>query len=85
MSEIEVKWQASDGYIGGQRPQSTTIDPSEFLGLERKEAEKLLHEIIDEDFSQKVCVEYSDFNRTINEIMEAAKKLQEELEAEAND
>lgn len=78
MSKIEVKWQASDGYVGGQRPQYTTVEISDFVGLDRDEAQKLFEEIVDDDFRQKVCVDYADYDGSLQEIMEEAKKLEAE-------
>lgn len=75
MSNIEVKWQASDGYVSGRRPQTTMVDASDFVGLDRIEAEKLFDKIMMDDFLQKVTCDLDDYDASLQEIMDAAAKL----------
>jgi hypothetical protein len=77
MTNIEVKWQAADGYVGGRRPQVTTIDASDFVGLDRVEAEKLFDEIMEDSFRQRVCWDCDNYDTSLQEIMDAAAKLGE--------
>lgn len=80
---IYVKWQAEDGYVGGSRPQETCVEVSDFIGLDRDEAEKLLNEILQEAFLQTVHWLCDDYDASVAQIMEAAAaELQSELEDE---
>lgn len=78
MTSIKVKWQAADGYVSGRRPQETVIDASDFVGLDRAEAEKLFDEIMNDDFRQKVTCDLDDYDASLQELMDAAAKLAEE-------
>lgn len=52
---MKIKWQVEDGYVGKSRPQKTEIDDSELADCETwSEAEKLISDAIQEDFSQKI-------------------------------
>jgi hypothetical protein len=73
MSKVKVRWQAADGYVGGARPQTTTIEASDFEGLSRIEAEELFDELMDDAFREKVTLECDDYEASLNEIMAAAK------------
>lgn len=81
MSSIKVQWQAADGYVGGSRLQVTKIDASDFIGLDRVEAEKLFDEIMEESFREKVCWDCDNYEASLQEIMDAAKKLETEEDA----
>lgn len=80
MTQIKVKWSASDGYVGKDRPQTTTIDASEFEGLSRKEAEELFEELMEDDFRNKVSWDCDDYDGAINEIMASASQGKESTE-----
>ena len=77
VTKITVKWQAADGYVGGQRPQVTIIEASDFVGRSREEAEEIFDEIMEDAFRQKVCWECDDYEGVLKEIMDAAAKLGE--------
>jgi hypothetical protein len=72
MTKIKVHWQASDGYVGKDRPQVATIDASEFEGLSRREAEELFDELMEDAFRNKVSWDCDDYDGAIDEIMAAA-------------
>lgn len=58
---IEFKWQASDGYIGGHRPQLCRIDLDELAECEtEKEVEDLVEVAVRDDFEQKVSPSWND-------------------------
>ncbi len=82
MTKIKVRWQASDGYIGKDRPQVTTIEASDFEGLERREAEALFEELMEDDFRNKVSWDCDDYDGAIDEIMEAAATATQDSEVE---
>jgi hypothetical protein len=73
---IKVEWEIEDGYAGGVRPQTTMVDPSDFIGLTRKEAEATLSEIMQEAFLQRVGWECKDFDASLAEIRAAAAELE---------
>lgn len=70
---IEVKWYVDDGYISDDRPQTASIDPSYFEGLDREAAEEALDEIIQDYFTQNVSWYCKNRDEIINAIMTAAK------------
>jgi len=56
MSTIKVRWQASDGYAGGARPQTFTLDLDEMAENCETEDEALyyLEREVQDDFENKV-------------------------------
>jgi hypothetical protein len=75
MSNVTVEWHISDGYVGGSRPQTARVEVSDFVGLTRVEAERLLNEIMQEHLLEKVTWECKDYDASLQEIMDAAAKL----------
>lgn len=75
---IKVEWEVTDGYVSGGRPQTAKIDPSDFIGLTRKEAEVTLRDIMQEEFLQRVGWECKDFDASLAEIRAAAAELEAE-------
>lgn len=69
--KIKVKWQASDGYVGGSRPQSFKVDPEDYKGMTASEIRDAIYEVAQEDFEQKVSWELDDQQGVILEIMKA--------------
>lgn len=52
---MEINWQAEDGYAGGSRPQSTSVDDEDILECETvEEAVKMIRECVQEDFENRV-------------------------------
>jgi len=52
---MKVTWEVYDGYIGGQRPQQTTIDDDELSECEtEEEREQLIHDCIQDDFDNTI-------------------------------
>lgn len=70
---IKVKWYASDGYVGKDRPQFFQLDPSEFVGMDRAQIAENLAGYLNDDFQTKVAAELADEDAAIDEIMAAAK------------
>ncbi len=69
-SEIEVRYQVEDGYVGKSRPQRFEIELNEFQHCEtHTEYEMCLDELIQEEFNQ--CISWGCENYT--DIIEAAK------------
>jgi hypothetical protein len=76
-TRIKVKWQADDGYVGKDRPQVTTIDPADFVGLDAIQAEKLFTELMEDAFRERVTWECDDPEGTLAEIIAAAAELKD--------
>lgn len=56
---LEITWQASDGYVGGRRPQKLRIEHYEIFGCESADAAMvMIDEAIEADFRDKVNPEY---------------------------
>ena len=76
MSDIEIEWEASDGYVGGKRPQHLTVSIDEFENCSTQtEVESLLDEIIHEDFREKVIWEVGDYEGIVSQILEALPRI----------
>lgn len=77
--KIKVRWEASDGYVGGSRPQSFSMDIEEMA--ENCETEEQAREYLDievrADFDNKVS--YSCNNE--EEVIEAWRKKRSETES----
>jgi t-SNARE complex subunit (syntaxin) len=79
MREIEVRWQAEDGYCGGGRPQTTVIDIEDFSSdMTDEEVMDVIYERVEEDFRQTVSPGVDDIDSAVIEIRAA-------LEAKKND
>jgi hypothetical protein len=70
---IKVRWYASDGYVGKDRPQFFSLDPTEFVGMDRAQVAENLAGYLSDDFQNKVVAELADEEASIDEIMAAAK------------
>lgn len=75
MSKVKVRWQASDGYVGGSRPQVAIIDVSDYVGLSRFEAENMFDSDMEAAFRDQVQWDCDDYEASLSEIIEAAAKL----------
>ncbi len=50
-----VRWEVADGYAGGSRPHTTTIDDDELEECEtEEERQDLINDYIQNDFDQKI-------------------------------
>lgn len=50
-----VRWQVSDGYVSGDRPQTTNIPDEELEECETEEERKeLINDYIQNDFEQRI-------------------------------
>lgn len=73
MSKIEVSWESWDGYIGRSRPQTTTIDLSEFDDdMDVTDIEGVIEEAVDDDFRQKIVpsLEPDELSRCTDAVLE---------------
>ncbi len=69
---IMVLWEAADGYVGGRRPQRTSIPISELEGCETDdEIERAIEEHVQEDFVQNVVPEIDDIAEVIQAVRDA--------------
>lgn len=60
-NHIEVRWQVSDGYVSGSRPQRTRIRRDEIeAALDEAEVIQIVEESIRNDFEQKVVPDYDE-------------------------
>jgi len=65
--KIEVKWKVVDGYIGKNRPQTTTFETNDYYDgddwnmLSENEKKALINEIVQQDFDNKISYEINDF------------------------
>lgn len=60
-NKIYVRWEASDGYLGGARPQSTGINPNHFDPDDTDEAiGDAIRDAVDDDFRQTVTLSLND-------------------------
>lgn len=58
-NKIKFTYQASDGYVGGSRPQTCSVMEDEILECECVEdAVQLVEDAIQDDFLQKVSADY---------------------------
>lgn len=83
--KIKVEWEIEDGYAGPSRTQVARIDPTGFVGMNRKEAVRELNECMEEEFRERVHWECKDYEASLTEIMQAAAKIQAEEEAEGDE
>jgi hypothetical protein len=53
--KFQVRYEVEDGYMGGARPQSFYISPSEIeVGMTDEQLESALYDLAHEDMLQKV-------------------------------
>lgn len=69
-----VSWQADDGYISSDRPQSVEVDLTDLVGCTEQEIRDVIEDYIMEDFTQKVSPDFD-----IEEILEVAMPAVEEM------
>lgn len=78
MSNSEVfviHWQASDGYVGKDRPQRCKVHLSEFDGRESlEEIKEMLEEVLQCDFEQKVHCDADNLDEVAEQIKAALDK-----------
>lgn len=69
---IKVRWEADDGYCGGSRPQSFTLDLEDLGGGDERAARDALYEILDDELRERVTW----IIKNEDEIMEAWRSAQ---------
>lgn len=72
--KIKLTYQIDDGYRGGARPQTTTIDTDDFEGMSEAEIDNALCEILQEDMLQRVswsCPRYAEHVAKLVELANA--------------
>lgn len=78
--EFEITWEIEDGYCGGSRPQHLKIDLDNFdQDTSLQDIERILEDLIQEDFTQTVSWFSGDYKDAAQEIFNA---LQAENPAE---
>lgn len=56
MNNITIKWQASDGYVGGDRPQYTELFMDDFIDCDNVDSIiEMIGDAVNQDFREKVC------------------------------
>lgn len=72
---IEVKWEVSDGYIGGDRPQYSSIYLDDISpDSTDEEIVQYIYESVQEDFEQKCHPEVRNMDDVIEQIRAHFKK-----------
>ena len=78
--EVQFTWSASDGYVGGDRPQYSTIDDSEIEDCEsEEEVRELIETVVREDFEQRVGPEWRDEQE--QKVIERWKQIKSDASA----
>ena len=70
---IKVRWQVEDGYAGGARPQSTTLNLEDFEGCSDEQIVEMIEQCIQDDFEQSIS-----WGADIPKAVAAIKKALEE-------
>lgn len=71
---LTLEWEAADGYVSGRRPQKTKLDVEDFEGYgSREEVERLVWEVLQEDFLGKVTAEPRNLDEVVDAIWERIK------------
>lgn len=58
--KIKIRWEVEDGYAGGSRPHTTTIDIERDFGMDEwremseQEKEEVIHDYVQADFEQQI-------------------------------
>lgn len=56
---IEVTWEAEDGYHGGRRPHTFTIQDDDIEGLTEQEVKEYIEEMVQQQFNENVSWTYT--------------------------
>ena len=77
--KITVTWYADDGYITGDRPKRTIIDPDDFEDCDTEDdVNEMLSQQIQEDFEQKVSWCTDNLEKHVAEIWTRVQKARAE-------
>lgn len=57
MAKVTIRYEVSDGYAGKARPQTFSVDASEFAGQTEAEVIETLSALIGEDYAQRITWE----------------------------
>lgn len=79
MDEIEITWEASDGYVCGSRPHTFSVDPESYRGLTKDQIEEELSNEVQSDFENHVSWT-CDVSEYADEILKALESNPEEGE-----
>ena len=69
---IDFSWEVEDGYAGASRPQSTSVEESDFEDMEADEIKVQIREQIDDEFNSSISW-HCDVDAVVEEIMAALK------------
>jgi hypothetical protein len=78
MARFKVTWEADDGYVGGSRPHTFTIDDDAIDGMSEQELKDYFWEEVEQDFHEKVNY----FSSDLENFIAWAKERQAATEAE---
>jgi hypothetical protein len=71
-TKFKVSWEAQDGYVGGSRPQSFSVDIDEFDSSQTlDDITRQLTDDIDNDFEEKVYWHSDNYEQVAQEIFDA--------------
>jgi hypothetical protein len=74
-TEIDVTWEADDGYAGGSAPQHLKVSTDDFFeDATIEQVKKQLSEMIQEDFEQTVSWHCKDFEEYAQQIFNALQQ-----------
>lgn len=76
--EISIEWEAEDGYVGGKRPQFTSLSVEDFTpDMSDDDIEMAIHDIVQEDFNQRVSpgISRDDMKAAVSAIREKLKAV----------
>ena len=77
MDDIEITYEIEDGYVGGARPQYTTIDIEHFRDMTDEEIKNELSDQIHEEMLQNINASYNEED-ILQQIKAALAKSPEE-------
>lgn len=81
--KFKVSWQAYDGYVGGRRPQSFTLDAGQITAdMTDDELDALLQEETVNEFMQKVTYSIDNEEAAIEWLKAQRDRLLQEEESE---
>jgi hypothetical protein len=80
MDEIDITWQAEDGYVGGDRPHHISVDPENYRGMTKDDIENELSIEVQQDFESRVSwtCDVSKYADEILKVLEANPEDDEE-------
>ena len=72
--KIEITYKITDGYVGN-RPQTFSVDPEDFVGYNREQVASLLDNMATEHMQQRVSADIVDPDDALDRVMKAVDAL----------